>query len=274
MKKKSKKKKYHVLLILLLIVAGIFLLIEEFGKEDRIRKLKPKKKPEVIKPETRPKKILPKVAIVIDDLGTNRQSGEEVLAIKSPLTLSILPRQIHTDWVAEEGHRLGRDIMVHIPMEAAKPHKLGEGGLYTWMSDAEIIQTVEEDIRSVPHAKGVNNHMGSGFTKDERGMLVVINTLKKHRLFFLDSLTTPDSVGFKLARAQGLKTGSRDIFLDDADDLKAIEIQWNKLLREARQRGHAIAIGHPRKNTLQFLRKVLRDNKEITVVPLSALLVE
>lgn len=249
-------------------------MIEEFGKEDRIRKLKPKKKPEVIKPETRLPKILPKVAIVIDDLGVNRQSGEEVLAIKSPLTLSILPRQIYTTWIAEEGHRLGRDIMVHIPMEASTAHKLGKGGLYTWMSDDEIIRTVEEDIHSVPHAKGVNNHMGSTFTKDERGMLIVINTLKKQRLFFLDSLTTPDSVGFKLARAQGLKTGSRDIFLDNADDLKAIEVQWNKLLRQARQRGHAIAIGHPRKNTLQFLRKVLRDNKEITVVPLSALLVE
>ncbi|MBI5665515.1 MAG: divergent polysaccharide deacetylase family protein, partial [Nitrospirae bacterium] len=160
----------------------------------------------------------------------------------------------------------------HIPMEAAKPLKLGKGGLYTWMTDREISQTLEEDMRSVPHVKGANNHMGSLFTRDERVMSTFISGLKKHRLFFLDSLTTPESVGHKLAKAQGIKTLSRDVFLDDSDDPGDIKLQWDRLVKEAKQRGHAVALGHPRKNTIEFLQKALSNNKEVTIVPVTELM--
>lgn len=235
------------------------------------------KKPGVTAPGTSrgpSHKALPKVAIVIDDLGPNKQMAGEILKLKGALTLSILPQQDYSVWIAEEGHRLGRDIMIHIPMEAAKPLRLGKGGLYTWMTDQEISQTMEEDIRSVPHIKGANNHMGSLFTRDERVMNAVITELKARGLFFLDSLTTPETVGFKLAKAQGIKTMRRDVFLDDSDDPGDIEVQWNRLIKEAKQRGHAVALGHPRKNTIEFLQKVLNSNKEVTIVPLSELIVD
>jgi polysaccharide deacetylase 2 family uncharacterized protein YibQ len=273
---KSKKKKRHIAFILLVIMAAVFFYVEEFEKEKRpggiLDIFKFGKKPAITKPEIHPPKTFPKIAIVIDDLGPSRKLAEQVLKIKGPLTLSILPQQDYSAWIAEEGHRLGRDIMIHIPMEAARPLKLGKGGLYTWMTDREISQTIEEDIRSVPHIKGANNHMGSSFTRDERAMNTVISALKERRLFFLDSLTTSESVGFKLAKAQGLKTLQRDVFLDDSDDPEAIEVQWNRLIKEAKQRGHAIALGHPRKNTIEFLQKALSSNKDITIVPVSELM--
>ena len=274
---KRKKKSYRIILVLLLIAAGIFLFIREPGKEDINKSrdvFKPQKKPEVLLPAPPPPKKLPKVAIVIDDLGRSRKRAEEVLNINSPLTLSILPQRRYSAWIAEQGNRRGHDIIVHLPMEAIRPLKLGEGGMYTWMSDDEIVETLEKDIRSVPFIKGASNHMGSAFTQDERVMRIVILTLKKNGLFFLDSFTISKSVGFKLAKAEGLRTFRRDIFLDNKDDPAEIARQWKKLLKISKKRGHAIAVGHPRKNTIEFLQKVLENNNEVTVVPVTELIID
>jgi len=268
---KSKNKKHHIIFILFLIIAGIFLLHEEFGKEK-----KPKLPPPITKPEKKsetflPKSSKPKVAIIIDDLGPNKDAAKEVFDLKAPFTLSILPQQPYSAWIAEEGHRLGHDIMAHIPMEAEKPYKLGEGGLYTWMTDKELTETLNKDILSVPHALGVSNHMGSAFTQDERSMQILISALKKKNLFFLDSVTSPKSVGFHLAAMHGITALNRDIFLDDKDDPAEIEKQWKKLVNTANKKGYAVLLAHPRKNTLEFLQKVLKKNNEVTAVPVSEL---
>jgi polysaccharide deacetylase 2 family uncharacterized protein YibQ len=274
---KRKKNKRHLLLILLLIAAGIFLFIAEPGKEDIpdgfFDIFKAPKTDSIAKPEFPLTQKLPRVAIVMDDLGNSRALAEKVLNINGPITLSILPKQKYSAWIAEEGNRRGNEILVHLPMEATKPLKLGTGGMYTWMSDREIIQTVRENISSIPHLKGASNHMGSAFTKDKRAMSPVISELKKRGLFFLDSLTSPDSVGFSLAKAQGVKTCRRDIFLDNSDNLRYIEGQWNKLIKTAEKRGHAIALAHPKKYTLIFLQKKLQNNTKVTIVPVSELIV-
>ena len=268
---KSKNKKHHIIFILFLIIAAVFFLYEEFGKEK-----KPKGPPRVTKPDKKTEMVLPgpsrpKAAIVIDDLGPNKNAAKEVLDLKIPVTLSILPLQTYSAWIAEEGHRLGHDIIVHIPMEAEKSYKLGEGGLYTWMTDKEIAETLNKDILSIPHALGISNHMGSAFTQDERAMQVLISELKKKKLFFLDSLTSPKSVGFNLARMQGIKALNRDIFLDDKDDPAEIEAQWRKLIKIANKNGYAILLAHPRKNTIEFLQKILKNNNQVAVVPISDL---
>jgi polysaccharide deacetylase 2 family uncharacterized protein YibQ len=271
---RRKKKKHHVILILLLIIVVTFLFFEEFGRENIPKRFFDIFKPEISLPEIPSPGTLPKVAIVMDDLGPNKKKAMDVLNIKSPLTLSILPQQTYSSWIAEQGKRRGHDIIIHLPMEATRPLKLGAGGLYTWMADKEISQTIEEDIHSVPYIKGASNHMGSAFTKDERAMRAVMSELKKHGLFFLDSLTTPESVGFKLAKGQGLKALRRDIFLDNSSNPVEIETQWKKFMTTAQKKGYAIALAHPKKNTLEFLQKVLRDNKEVTVVPISELIID
>ncbi|MEW6601995.1 MAG: divergent polysaccharide deacetylase family protein [Nitrospirota bacterium] len=276
---KKKRRKHHIAFILLFIIAAVFFYVEEFHKEkipggimDIFRPGRKPAPPPSEEAGTPRRTALPKIAIVIDDLGPNKQTAEEVLKLNAPLTLSILPQQDYSAWIAKEGDRLGHDIMLHLPMEAERPLRLGKGGLYTWMTEAEISRTIEDDIRSVPHIKGVNNHMGSLLTRDERVMKTVMSELKSRRLFFLDSLTTPETAGFRLARAVGLRTARRNIFLDDSDDLRDIGVQWDKLIKEAKQRGHAIALGHPKKNTLAFLQKALRDNKEVTIVPVTELI--
>jgi polysaccharide deacetylase 2 family uncharacterized protein YibQ len=208
----------------------------------------------------------------MDDLGPNRKTAERVFKLNAPLTLSILPHETYSKWIAKQGHKLGHDIIAHIPMEAVTPQNLGKGALKTGMSSKDIALTLAGDIGSVPHISGINNHMGSAFTKDEKAMRAVIMELKKHRLFFLDSVTTGKSVAYKLAKDEGLAALRRDVFLDNDDDLRQIEVQWKRLVKIARKNGYAIALAHPRKNTVKFLQKTLENNKEVTVVPITELI--
>ena len=103
-------------------------------------------------------------------------------------------------------------------------------------------------------------------------MATVAAVLKDHDLFFLDSVTSPDTVGYSIAKAAGLEALRRDVFLDNKDDLKEIAHQWERLVKIAKKEGYAIALAHPRKNTFQFLQKILKNNNEVSIVPLSELL--
>lgn len=266
------------MLVLFLTVVCIFLFFEESGKDDT-RKFLPGIFKSVPKAKRTPSKKLPsggllKVSIVMDDLGPNKGTAQKVFELNVPLTLSILPHETYSEWIAIEGRRLGYQIIVHVPMEAVTPQKLGKGSLQIWMTDREIARTLADDIRSIPHITGVSNHMGSAFTKDERAMRAVISELKKHRLFFLDSFTTAESVGYRLAKAGGVAAMRRDVFLDNKDSLREIEVQWKRLLKISREKGYAIALAHPRKKTLEFLRNILKNNKDIEVVPVTDLIID
>ena len=271
---KKRGKSRHLILVLFLAVVAIFFFFEESGKDTRKSPPGLVKPPEKSRPapKDRPSSDLPKIAIVMDDLGPNKGTAKTVFALKAPVTLSILPHEAYSEWIAKEGHRLGYQIIAHVPMEAVTIQKMGKGSLQTWMTDREIARTLTDDILSIPHISGVSNHMGSAFTKDERAMRAVIMELKEHRLFFLDSLTTAESVGYKLAKAGGLDALRRDVFLDNKDDLREIEVQWKRLLNISRKKGYAIALAHPRKTTLEFLQRKFENNQEAIVVPISELL--
>jgi polysaccharide deacetylase 2 family uncharacterized protein YibQ len=275
---KRKKKNRHIMLVLLLIIAGIFLLIKESDRDSILKKGTKTTRPNKITkpfPPAKPElKTLPRISIVMDDLGPNKKAAQDVLDLKIPLTLSILPQEVYSKWIAEEGHRLGLDIIGHIPMEAKKPLRLGNGGLYRWMTKKEIIDTLKTDFNSIPHIMGISTHMGSAFTEDKRVMNVMISELKKHRLFLLDSFTTPKSVGMDVAKSLGIKAIRRDVFLDDSSNPAEMKIQWNRMLKIAAEKDFAVVQAHPRKNTIAFLKKALSNNNEIKIVQLSELINE
>ncbi|MHB2020979.1 MAG: divergent polysaccharide deacetylase family protein, partial [Candidatus Xenobia bacterium] len=106
---------------------------------------------------------------------------------------------------------------------------------------------------SVPGAVGVNNHEGSKATQDHRVMRLVMEIVKAHHLFWLDSETTTASVGPEEARRAGVRCATRNVFLDDQDDDAAIKSQIEVLVRDAKQHGTAIGIGHARERTLRCI---------------------
>ncbi len=217
-----------------------------------------------------------KVAILIDDLGGSLVRLNEILDLDSPITISVLPHLKHSREVSRIAAMSGRNVLLHLPMEPKNSivNHAGQGVLLTAMSGDAIMKTVAEDLKSVPDAIGVNNHMGSKFTEDEAGMSSVFTVLKERGLFFVDSRTTSASAGRRLAAASGILHGQRDVFLDNERDVNYIDGQIQKLIDIARKRGSAIAIGHPYPETLAALREMipLMRDEAIVVVPVTDLL--
>lgn len=218
----------------------------------------------------------PRIAIVIDDLGYHRQRGEAVIRLPVGVTCAIIPGTPHARHLAALAAGNEREVLIHMPMEGTDASRLDPGGILAGMSDADVTARVTEALAALPEARGLNNHMGSSITADRAAMTWLMSTLAEHRLFFLDSRTTPASVAEVVAREHGVRTAGRDVFLDNERDLERINARFNELLRIARRRGHAIAIGHPYPETIAYLERVLPLLEEagVEVVPVSELLAD
>lgn len=230
-------------------------------------------KPPSPPPAPRPKKT--RVALVIDDLGYHMEPVKRLLALHLPVTFSLLPYSTHADKIASLAAKQGREILVHLPMEPKSYPRLkpGPGALLTSMTPARLTQITKGDLASVPGAVGANNHMGSRFTEDKEALRPVLLELKKHGLFFVDSLTSPRSQAFPLAQELGLLAGRRDIFLDHDHSPKAIKRGLERLLRLNNGCNGYIVIAHPHDSTLEALEAYRgRLMEKLELVPVSALL--
>ncbi len=201
------------------------------------------------------------VAIIIDDMGSSVREADELMAIKIPLTFSIIPGLAHVRAVAETAHARGYQLMIHIPMEPKgyPQQRMEHYGLLLSLSDEEIRKRMDGFMREVPYAKGANNHMGSRFTEERGKMETVLGFLKGKGLFFIDSKTTPRSVGNSLAREMGIENAGRNVFLDNVQDVEAIREQLEQLAAMARRKGAAIGICHPHKATIQALAAAMPE---------------
>jgi hypothetical protein len=151
-------------------------------------------------------------------------------------------------------HDRGFELLCHLPMEPEGFPRIspGDGAVLTSMSDGEIAQTTRANIEAIRFARGVNNHMGSRATADRRVMTDVLGALPKG-MYFIDSRTTGSSLAGSLAKSMRVKTASRNVFLDDAQDAASIRRQLDELTRTAASQGTAVGIGHMYPSTVQVL---------------------
>lgn len=218
----------------------------------------------------------PRLVVVIDDLGENLHQAREFAALSFPVTFAVLPHLSHTREVARIGAAANRDVILHQPMEPLDyPHRAdpGPGALFVDMDDKQVLGILRENLAQIPQAIGINNHMGSRFTADPTGMNTVFQELKRRDLFFLDSLTTGNSVADQQARKIGLSHLRRHIFLDNIPNVQAILFQLRKAEQLAYSQGQVIAIGHPYPETLEALKLWERERDSgINIVSLGSLL--
>jgi len=217
-----------------------------------------------------------RVAIVIDDMGRDRESLESLLDLEAPVTIAVLPYLAHSRDVAELARAGGSEVLLHLPMEPLDMARNdpGKGALLTEMSEGEVAAQVGRNLDALPAVDGVNNHMGSKFTGDERLMRVALEVIKgRGDLFFLDSWTSPDSKAYEIAREVGLKTTKRGIFLDNRQDHAYIRGKVEELIDRAKRDGAAVAIGHPHDETISVLREMVPviRSEGVGIVPLSEL---
>lgn len=195
--------------------------------------------------------------LILDDLGNNKVLGERALALPAPINLAFLPHTPQAKEQAEQAFKLGHGVMLHAPMESAHHNDLGPGGLHPDMNEQAFKSSLAQSLAAIPHVQGVNNHMGSFLTTQPQPMRWVMETLETEGLFFVDSLTSAQSVGFQTARKAGIPSLRRDVFLDNDTNDQALLMQYQEALKKAKQRGYAVLIGHPYPNTLDFLAKHL-----------------
>jgi hypothetical protein len=206
---------------------------------------------------------LPAVAIIIDDIGYRHRLDREAAALPGPLAISILPHSPHAAEIAALAEASGKEIMLHLPMEAERGTEtgLGPGALTLGMDRVALMRTLNQGLRSVPSAIGVNNHMGSLLTRDARHMQWLMESLRLRNLFFVDSVTSDRSIAAEMAAREGVPNLRRDVFIDNDRDAGNLQAEFDELIRTARRRGSALAIGHPHAETLAFLRALLPDLK-------------
>ena len=184
------------------------------------------------------------LAVIIDDAGYNLGELQAFLDLPGPLTIAVLPNLPHSREAARRVLAAGKDLILHCPMEATGGEDPGPGALRTDQSPAEVDLRLAAAFASVPGALGMNNHMGSRATADEALMRTVLGFLRREGKLFVDSRTTADTVGPRLAGELGVPFLQRDIFVDESTAGTDIAAAFSKGIAEARARGQAVLIGH------------------------------
>lgn len=218
--------------------------------------------------------VRPRIAIIIDDLGRHFDAGQRVIDLHGPVACAFLPYGRHTEALAHIAHAEGKEVMLHLPMQAMERTHLDRGALMLDMNRRQLESTMRRNLAMVPHVSGVNNHMGSLLTRHPGHMAWVMEVLRERRpLFFVDSRTTHKTVAHRLADENRIPAVSRDVFLDANPDKAAVQAPELRLLRVARKKGTALAIGHPHETTLRVLARELDtlDDRGVSLVPVRRL---
>ena len=216
---------------------------------------------------------IPRIAIIIDDLGYQLEAGQRAIKLPGSITYAILPQTPRGRLLAEAAYDQGKEVLLHLPLESIAYDGPEEPGSITLdMSRNAFHDTFSAALASVPHAIGVSSHRGSLLTRHPGHMEWLMEEIRdREGMFFVDSFTTPASVALQLAAELGVATARRHVFLDNERSAEAMAKQFERLTELAHRHGVAVAIGHPYPETLEFLERALADldEKMIELIPVS-----
>jgi len=202
----------------------------------------------------------PVLSLVIDDLGYSLKNGKAAIDLAGDHTYAILPGAIYSQKLARLAHERNKEVILHLPMQSIsskashEPNALNEA-----MDEDQLTSNVHSLLAQIPFISGVNNHMGSHLTEFDFFMRPVMDSIRGYNpgLYFLDSRTSPRSVAYTQAVDAGLRSITRDVFLDNEANAESIRLQYKIWLTRARERGSAIAISHPYASTIEVLNRHL-----------------
>ena len=215
------------------------------------------------------------ISIIIDDVGVTQEWSKKAISLPAPMTMSVIPYGRNLSQHIENAQKNGHEIMLHLPMEPGNPTvNPGENALKTDMDMITLVDNLLWNLGQFDGYVGINNHMGSKFTEWEEGMRIVLSEIKRRELVFIDSVTTAKTVGYKMALEMGIPTAVRDLFLDHDMSETAVKKQLEKTEKRALKNGHAIAIGHPHKNTINVLNEWAKtlEARGFKLVPASVII--
>jgi len=252
---------------------GAFVSAKEESKRQTVMRPLISMLPEPIPP---PPNRTPLIAVVIDDMGVDvKRSARAVKNLPAAVTLAYLPYSKNIRGQVASAKEQGHEVMLHMPWQpdrdTADP---GPNHLSTGMTAERLQKNVVANLDGFEGYDGVNNHMGSRFSRFRPGLAIVMAEIKKRGVFFLDSKTTPDSAAEKVAQEYGVPVTHRDVFLDHDEDPQMVGSSLQEVENVARRKGSAVAIGHPKDVTLDNLEPWLAtlESKGFRLAPLSDVL--
>jgi polysaccharide deacetylase 2 family uncharacterized protein YibQ len=216
-----------------------------------------------------------RIAIIIDDMGLNIRNSRRAVAFDSPLTLSYLPYARDIQAQVDTARARGHEIMLHLPMEPFDRHlNAGPTALTTRLNDKEFTTRLTQNLTAFQGYVGINNHMGSRVTSTPDIIDRIMHEIARHDVYFVDSWTSPRSVAYASAANMNIPRGRRDVFLDHDDGENAVWAALRQAERIARTHGAAVAIGHPKTDTLNVLGQWIPGAIErgVQIVPMSRLI--
>ncbi len=216
----------------------------------------------------------PMIALVIDDMGVARGWSQRAVTLPAPLTMAYLPYADELPAQTAAARAAGHELLLHIPMEPDDATaNTGPNALFTYLDPQETMRRLDWSFSRFGAYVGVNNHMGSRYSRDAKAMRFVLDEIKARGLLFLDSVTTSGALGHELAREAGIPATRRDVFIDDDPDPEAIARQLLEIEITARKHGQAVGIGHPRPATLDALEAWIPEirRRGFVLVPISTI---
>ena len=212
-----------------------------------------------------------KLVLIIDDVATFEHASM-VKSIGLKITPSIFPAtKTHPD--TPNIARTFEFYMIHLPMQAKHFDSPEIGTLTVNESFESMHEKIKKIRKDFPRAKYTNNHTGSRFTSDYDAMDKAYRALIEQGFIFVDSKTIAQTAVARAANKYNQPYISRDLFLDDDPSAAAVRRELVAAVNLAKKRGYAIAIGHPKKNTIAVI-KASRNNilKDVEVVYLKDIL--
>ncbi|WP_041580457.1 divergent polysaccharide deacetylase family protein [Bacillus sp. 1NLA3E] len=220
-----------------------------------------------------------KASIIIDDFGGGVGGVKDFLEGGIQITAAVMPFTEKSKEHAKWAHKNGIEVMVHLPMQPKKGKRswLGPKPITIDLTKAQVKQRVNEAIESVPYARGLNNHMGSLAIEDEEIVRAIVEVAKEHRLYIVDSGTSPKTKFPEIAKELGVPVLKSDVFLDDISSSSYVAKQMNRLAKISEKSGRGIAIGHVGITGKICSNGVFKsmdnfNNKNIKIVPVSELM--
>ena len=212
-----------------------------------------------------------KLVIVIDDVATFEHASM-IKSLGLKITPSIFPAtKTHPD--TPNIARTFEFYMIHLPMQAKHFDSPEIGTLTINESFESMHEKIKKIRKDFPRAKYTNNHTGSRFTSDFDAMDKAYRALIEQGFVFVDSKTIAQTAVARAAKKHNQPYISRDIFLDDDPSASAIRRELVAAVNLAKKRGYAIAIGHPKKNTITVIKESKNNLlKDVDVVYLKDIL--
>jgi len=207
---------------------------------------------------------LPRLAIVVDDLGYDPSRDAEWLKFPVRITVAVLPFGPSSRKIAESARARGWGVILHVPMEpeTATSDRTERFRIRRVMTADEMESLLARMTEDLPQASGASNHMGSAVTADPEAMARYTSALRKKGFFLLDSMTTSKSVALEAAQRAGIPAARRDVFLDANMSSEEMRRQWKRVLSIAREKGAAVLICHGRMETLRMMMEFLPGLKD------------